>query len=364
MNSKVLLLLSIKSLIVVSCLNDKLNVYPRIPGLDESPHYKVSVKHTTSNVWLEPFNFLTECTDNKMCNTTGMGELLDGWTNTYVNFEMQEGQSLDVKITKLTGDPILKAVVHPKKSAKDCIVKNGEAIITINKPVLFTVDINGQMDDQDTGHIPNTNHYYDGPPIHTVTVFANPFIAKPDPEAESVLTVSPGELPPSEGSWTTLYFLPGIHDIGRGFKVHANKSYYIPGDTIIYGTFSNNDDHDGHNIHLYGHGTISGDKIPHPHFSDAPEEELFTFSPIHIKGCQECIVEGVTIANSAYHSTHVISKYDPEVTPTYIKWVKVFTWKANGDGIPPHNNGIVEDCFIRTSVCKILRKRIKIRFDI
>ena len=122
MYSKVLLLLLIKSLVVVNCLSDRLNVYPRITGLEESPHYKISVKLSSSNVWLEPFNFLTECTDEKMCNTTGMGELLDGWTNTYVNFEMEDGQSVDVKITKLLGDPIFKAVVHPKKSAKDCIV--------------------------------------------------------------------------------------------------------------------------------------------------------------------------------------------------------------------------------------------------
>ena len=350
MYSNIFLLLLIQSLLIVNSINDKLNVYPRVPGLEESPYYKLSVKLSSSDVWLEPFNFLTECTDEKMCNTTGMGELLDGWSNTFVNFEMEEAESVDVKITKLTGDSITKAVVRPRKSAKDCVVDNGEAIVTIDKPVLFTVDINGQMDDQDTGHIPNTTHYYDGPPIHTVTIFANLFITKPDPEAEDVLTVNPGESPPSEGSWTTLYFLPGVHDIGRGFRVHANKSYYIPGDALIYGTFSNDDDTGGHNIHLYGHGTISGDKIPHPSQSDAPEEQTFTFSPIHIKGCQECIVEGVTVANSAYHSLHVISKYDPEVTPTYIKWVKVFTWKANGDGIPPHNNGIIEDCFIRTSV--------------
>ena len=83
----------------------------------------------------------------------------------------------------------------------------------------------------------------------------------------------PGEIAPSEGDWTTLVFLPGVHDIGLNFRLHANRfpshvqqifarSYYIPGDAIVYGTMNNhyyggNDgrephDPDGENIRLKG----------------------------------------------------------------------------------------------------------------
>ena len=31
-----------------------------------------------------------------------------------------------------------------------------------------------------------------------------------------------------------------------------------------------------------------------------------------------------------------------------MRWVKIFTWRANGDGINPFSNGLIEDCFIRT----------------
>ena len=44
---------------------------------------------------------------------------------------------------------------------------------------------------------------------------------------------------------------------------------------------------------------------------------------------------------------HTPANYDPE-NPTDIKWVKVFTWRANGDGIGHGGNGLVEDCFLRT----------------
>ena len=31
-----------------------------------------------------------------------------------------------------------------------------------------------------------------------------------------------------------------------------------------------------------------------------------------------------------------------------MRWVKIFTWRGNGDGINPFSNGLIEDCFIRT----------------
>ena len=34
--------------------------------------------------------------------------------------------------------------------------------------------------------------------------------------------------------------------------------------------------------------------------------------------------------------------------PTDIRWVKIFTWRANGDGINPFANTLIEDCFLRT----------------
>ena len=58
-------------------------------------------------------------------------------------------------------------------------------------------------------------------------------------------------------------------------------------------------------------------------------------------------VEGITIANSAFHSLQLQGKYNPE-SPADINWVKIFTWRANGDGIGPKGNTKIENCFIRT----------------
>ena len=219
--------------------NERLGVYGPVPGLAPSPYYRLQVREEGSDSWLDTFTLLTECTADKFCNTTGLFNGLQGWSNSYLNFEMKEGVEVEVKITKLYGEAVTKAAVHPREAASSCEVREGEVYLSLDRPALFTVDINGQMDDQDTGMLPNNRGFYDGPPIHTVTIFANPFLSKPSLEDPGVLQVSPGQEAPTEGPWHTLYFLPGLHDIGPAFRLHANRSYYIPGEAVVYGTMYN-----------------------------------------------------------------------------------------------------------------------------
>ena len=108
-------------------------------------------------------------------------------------------------------------------------VIGGKAYCVVHKQGLFTIDINGQMDEQDTGKLPDPagrseNPNYDGPPIHTLTIFANPFIEdEPDVFGEGVLAIEPGEEVPTEGDWDTLVFMPGLHHIGLDFRIHSNR---------------------------------------------------------------------------------------------------------------------------------------------
>ena len=332
-----------------------IHVYDAVPGLEPSPFYSFQIREVGSDNWLDAFALVTECTQEKMCDKQDGGGFyshLANWSNSYVNFEMDESAGVEVKITKLWGDAITKAVVHPINAASNCEIIDGEAIVTVSKTALFAVDINGQMDDQDTGKLPNNNGNkrgnYDGPPIHTVTIFANPPIKnKPQIDDEGVYPVVPGEMPPEEGAWHTLYFLPGLHDIGHSFTLHQDKSYYIPGDAVVYGTMNNKEWFGGRNVTIFGHGTLSGDKLPHPSMSDLPDGEDWRYSPIHIEGADYTTVEGITIANSAMHSIIMYGGSDPEKVTT-VRWVKIFTWRPNGDGINPFENNLIEDCFIRT----------------
>ena len=74
---------------------------------------------------------------------------------------------------------------------------------------------------------------------------------------------------------------------------------------------------------------------------------LFFLRPLNIDGAYSIKVVGITVINSAFHSILLVGSYRPE-EKNEVRWVKIFTWRANGDGINPFGNTLVEDCFIRT----------------
>ena len=49
----------------------QLSVYGNVPGLQESPFYDIKVRRRHDEQWLDPFTFVTECTGDKFCDTTG-----------------------------------------------------------------------------------------------------------------------------------------------------------------------------------------------------------------------------------------------------------------------------------------------------
>ena len=328
--------------LAVSRADGELIVYPPVPGFAASVHYTVRVRAATDDgEWRDAFAFETACKTIEKKTDAYFAELA-GWTHTYVNFET--AGAVEIEITRVNGQAVHTAAVHPQRKASACVVKDGKVLIRLDKPCLVAVDIDGQMDAQDTGK------GYKGPPIHTISIFANPpLVGKPNPNDPGVLAVKPGETPPSDGSWTTLYFLPGVHDVGLAFPLRANCQYYIPGDAMVYGTLSNRKWGDGDHIRIFGLGTLSGSRLKNPKYV-APaisEKEYGRYRPIEVIGTTDTRVEGITIADSATHSLMLVSPYKAG-HPNEVQWTKIFTWRANGDGINPFGNTLIEDCFIRT----------------
>ena len=317
-------------------------VYPSVPGLAASEHYKVRVRPAhDGGEWQNAFAWETGCKTIEK-KSDAYFDHLAGWTHAYVNFEMSA--AVEVEIARVNGQPIRSAAVHPRRKASACSVADGKVLVKLDKPCLVAVDIDGQMDGQDTGK------GYNGPPIHTISLFANPLIAdKPKPGDSGVQTVKPGEKPPADGPWTTLYFLPGVHDVGLAFPLRANRQYYIPGDAVIYGTLSSRKWGEARGVRIFGHGTLSGARLKHPGFVKPAisEKEHALYRPIEIVGTTDTRIEGITIADSATHSLMLIGPYAAG-HPNAVTWTKIFTWRANGDGINPFGNTLVEDCFLRT----------------
>ena len=321
---------------------EALAVYPPVPGLAPSGHFTVRVRSPDSpGGWHNAFAWETVCKSVPK-GSDGYFDTLAGWSHTYVNFET--AGAVEIEIARTNGEPIRTAVVHPGRHSSACHVETGKALVSLGKPCLVAVDIDGQMDGQDTGK------GYRGPPLHTISIFANPPIeAKPRPDDPGVFVVKPGEPPPTEGPWTTLCFAPGVHDVGLAYRLRAGCQYYLPGDAIVYGTLSSPQWGTANGVRLFGHGTLSGARLKHPgHVEPAiPEETHGRYRPIEVMGATDVRVEGLTIADSATHSLMLVHPYQPG-HPNEVRWCKILTWRVNGDGINPFGNTLVEDCFIRT----------------
>ncbi len=229
-------------------------------------------------------------------------------------------------------------------------MKNGKAYVILDRPCLVAVDINGDMSDHDTTRTPGGG-WYTGPPLHGISIFANPVIAdKPSPRNPAVCVVKPGEKPPADGDWKTLHFLPGVHDVGLAYPLQAGRSYYIPGDALVYGSLHK--EKGGHDIRIFGCGTLSGDRLESPEFAlKLTMEQAQAYCPILIYGCLNSRVEGITLANAAYWSC--VLGVSPDWVnvnrPALVHWVKVLGWRYNSDGFGTQYNSVIEDCFTRTN---------------
>ncbi len=352
---------------------DGLTVYPPVRDADGSTHcesrqYKVRVREDRpGSPWKDVYAMRTVCKTAKPGEgSKGYFAHLAGWSHTYVNFESTT--DVVVEISDAVGYKIATAAVHPKAKGSASVDKFGRAYVKLKKDSLVAVDIDGRMDNQDTGV------GYKGEPIHTISIFANPpLVGKPAAVGGTgVRYVKPGQKPDLSGDWTTLYFLPGVHDIGLAFPLRADRNYYIPGDAVVYGTF-NSDPRTGakkkedeknaitkeaacSNIRIFGHGTLSGARLTHPmYIPGVSRDDDNLYNPIRVDrpsnkqgGAAKVDVEGITVVDSANHSVQIRNYKREARSECSVRWTKVFTWRENGDGIGPWANTKVEDCFIRT----------------
>ena len=378
--------------------SDSLHIYPSVPGLEPSPYYEIYIqkvsKLNSSNLaevtnWETPFAWFTQCPDyaENSDNKGYYSSYIGGWSNTYTNFELGSKTPIVVKIVRKddTGDdapagPVKTAMVRPANKVDSWEIINGDVYITMSRPALVAVDIDGQMETRVSPRATPTGWNAAAFPFrnkkdgaHSVTIFANPFIKdKPKPGDPGVLVVKAGEKIPStqelqNKSWNILYFEPGIHKasvdvdsegnlVERRWQatdpitLQDNKSYYIPGDAIVYGNFTdiNRSNNQSVNIRIFGHGTISGSKINHNSVEgEAYSNDGWWNRAVYLRDAKNCHYEGITAVDPAFHTLCIVSTVKQNYEPNTIKWAKVIAWRTNSDGTAVGGNVQMEDCFIR-----------------
>ena len=259
-------------------------------------------------------------------------------SNSFTSFEFSGGP-VTVEITATNETSISSYRISPASLGIEPTISGNTLTFVLVEPTQLVVEVNGSTTD-------------------VMSVFANaPLDDEPSPTGTGVLAIDPGDPVPETGPWTTLYFMPGVHDIGKGFKVYSNKNYYIAGGAVVKGTFTNVDDyselpttwtgnyHAVSNIKIWGYGIISGEDYiwggdSAAYWINRPIGIVYDFDDI--------TVEGITFMDPALHTIHFgyDSSYDGEVL---VSNVKVISWQRNGDGINITGIGTIEDCFLRVS---------------
>jgi hypothetical protein len=342
-NQKYLFVLLIILFFTITLHAQNLITFPDIPGRTPSDKYICRVRQVGSDEWKSAFVIQTKCKNNPDENTPPTGadngyfKILDGWSASFIAFEFS-GTSVEVEISKVGGAAIKKAMVRPVGHASAATIVNGKAYIVFDKPANVNVDIDGQMEDKYTGM------NYAGPKIHTITLFGNPVYKEPVSTNPRVISLNPGETIPlgTSTAWDTIYFKPGIHNIGTPYTIHSNKVLYIPGNAIVHGTIHpknawGNDASKKWSV--YGSGAISGENILWTG-DDNKNAKTFTYQ------AEAARMEGFVVMDPANH-TFNMNHTGPDASVNVYKNIKVFGWRKNSDGVNAFRNSTITDCFFR-----------------
>lgn len=323
-----------------------LTVYSTPDGVNASDKYSVRLSEDNGATWTNSFTYMTECLD-KSVDSAYYSDYIGGFTASFTNFEMKCGIPITVEITKLWGEPIKTADVKPHSKNIENVIDGNKVIFTITEPALLAVEIDGY---------PNG-----GTKDHSICIFANePIKDVPNINDPSVKVLYPGDEIPkyTDDSWTTLYFTPGVYNIGTGYTAMPNKKYYIAGGAYVIGSFTDLDSEirdgstrlktpfNGSGAKIYGYGIISGTGI---NWLDGKTNSKYDVNIRHAIDLynNKVALEGVTILDSANHAVMMAGWAGNENAAT-IKNIKILNWRRNGDGIHVFCHGVIDNCFLRT----------------
>lgn len=317
-------------------VSEGLLTYPAIPGIVPSDRFSASVRDHDGQARRPLFTMETvgPAKTNSGIHSRGIYESVTGLSASWCTFEMDV--PVTVEITKLSPGDIETCVIRPISRQLTPVISDDKRSVSFQikprfaeqttakskqVPVNVAVEINGQTDE-------------------TITVFASPHLTdKPQPDDPGVVQVHPGTQPPVDGDWQTLYFMSGVHDLGKkAHPLRPGKQYYIPGDAWVDGSFGEGFRNRADEAKVFGLGVISGRKI-----GWYEVEQKTASKPIHLFGA-DTVLEGLTFIDSPYHTSMGGSK-DPK-RPTVFRNIKTHNWRTNTDGIHFFGSGIAEDCFI------------------
>jgi len=285
-----------------------LSVYPVQKTEHVCTDYKVKlngkeVSPDTARVSAVPFNRRWPGHQRELSQT----ELVN-----FLSFSMDG--PVEVEIIPQT--PFRDVVIRPLDLGIDPTVTDGRITFTLEKPAYFTVEPYGRN--------------------HALHMFADP----------------PADYPSQEN---TLYFGPGVHDVGQ-ITLESDQTLFLDEGALVYGCVSAVD---AENIKILGRGILDNSRNHARILFDCNAEgntqavsNAVRQHTIELQYCTNVQIDGITVRDSLVYNIRPVGCKNLHISNVKI----IGCWRYNSDGIDMHNceDVLIENCFIRTfddSIC-------------
>jgi len=183
-------------------------------------------------------------------------------------------------------------------------------------------------------------------------VFANPVeTAAPNAGAANVQAVTPGlsvpagaSQPQLSGSQNTLYFAPGVYDLGlTPLSIASNETVYLAGGAYVKGFLALAQG--ASNVSILGRGILSGEDLPKAQCIGTAAGCPDMLSGVNV---QNLNLEGLSFILSPYYNINITGQSSGDT----VNNVKVLAWLGNSDGIQASNGALDTGSLIENSFVK------------
>ena len=220
--------------------------------------------------------------------------------------------TVTIEVTKLSGN-IGNTEIRPLSKKYSSQINGNKLTYNLSKPEKLWIKMDGMYE-------------------HPLFIFADA------PEVNA----------PTASSSNVVYWGPGIHNVGKHYKLQSNKTYYLAGGAYVKGSFLS--DNNASNVTIKGRGILSSEDIAHCGYNEC----RFDGVAIRFDGSsgKNNVVEGITLINPAQYC---LQAYGGDLE-TYN--VKFFGWHYETDGWVAGNGTKLYDSFF-----KVYDDVVKLYFD-
>jgi Glycosyl hydrolases family 28/FG-GAP-like repeat len=249
-----------------------------------------------------------------------------------------------VTVEVTNSSPFTSARILPSHAHITPIVSGNSVFFTLDRPGQFAVDFctaGATCTETNDTNLRNP-----------MLVFASPMEdERPHPTDSNVLSVEPGlsarsgeTVPSRTGLQDTLYFGPGVYDLGlTPFTIASGETVYLAAGAYVKGflTFAAG----AKNASIRGRGILSGEDLPKAQCigttAGCPDMVLAQGN------VQNLLVEGITFIQSPFYNVTINGG-----SANTIDNVKVIAWLGNSDGIqasygPQDTGSVIENSFVK-----------------